>query len=200
MAATLLIAFCARAHQPCHGNWNFKSWAPESLHQPLQRRFTMTSRVLNPAVAFLAMTAGPLLAGGHELGRPSHIRAVPFAAGRQGNMQRLRASPRGPRYRRAVLLRSSRGGRTDSSTAMLGVSIRSAIGAETASTDGGPLHRRSLLTGRVPYFCHPRPVCLAGGARSTTGPSHISGRLPVGMPVSSDTGHSIGSLKTRCFS
>ena len=49
----------------------------------------MTIRVLNLAVAFLAMTAGPLLtspllAGDHELGRRPHIRAVPFAAGTPG--------------------------------------------------------------------------------------------------------------------
>jgi hypothetical protein len=41
----------------------------------------MTSRFLNTAVAFLAMTTEPVLAGDHELGRPPHMRAVPFAAG-----------------------------------------------------------------------------------------------------------------------
>lgn len=44
----------------------------------------MTSRVLNAAVAFLATTAGPVLAGDHELGRPPHMRAGPFAAGAPG--------------------------------------------------------------------------------------------------------------------
>ena len=44
----------------------------------------MTSRVLNAAVAFLAMTTGPVLAGNHELGRPPHMRGVPFAAGAPG--------------------------------------------------------------------------------------------------------------------
>jgi hypothetical protein len=40
----------------------------------------MTSRVLNAAVAFLAMTGVPVLAGDHKVG-PSYMRAVPFAAG-----------------------------------------------------------------------------------------------------------------------
>ena len=44
----------------------------------------MTSRVLNAAVAFLAMTAGPVLARNHELGQPPHMRTVPFAAGAPG--------------------------------------------------------------------------------------------------------------------
>lgn len=43
----------------------------------------MMSRILNAAVAFLAITSGPLLAGNHELDRPRHVRALPSAAGAQ---------------------------------------------------------------------------------------------------------------------
>lgn len=40
----------------------------------------MPSRVLNAVVAFLAMIAGPVLAGDHKLGPTPFMRAVPVAA------------------------------------------------------------------------------------------------------------------------
>ena len=44
----------------------------------------MSSRLLNAAVAFLAITSAPAVVGGYELGRPPHARALPSAAGAQG--------------------------------------------------------------------------------------------------------------------
>ena len=58
----------------------------------------MSSRLINATVAFLAITSGPALAGGYDLVRPQHERALRSAAVAQGQF----AAPPGIAARTAL--------------------------------------------------------------------------------------------------